>query len=215
MTEVDQMDVLCYIYAKKEVSASDLKKQFVEDKDAVIEKSISNGTLHNWLNEFEASEKIIRWHTSDRKNRRDYSHYRISEKYFSEIESRYKKREVNRRIENLSSEQISALLEKISELESENRFQDLSNNDNLLHDLIEKAEGYLNGKDEYEDEKLILKKILLDDAGEYGGWTRIKYVRELKGSPKHVVIAISKELNELTKKKEMLDKRPASVVKTC
>ena len=37
MTEVDQMDVLCYIYAKKEVSASDLKKQFVEDKDAVIE----------------------------------------------------------------------------------------------------------------------------------------------------------------------------------
>lgn len=194
MPEVSEDDILLYIFNKKQVSAKDIENEFVETAQKRPERRIARGTLYNRLKTMCVSNLIIKNFDYTRKKGGAYSHYSISKEYYNEVEDIYLKNQLHKKIEAMSKEDKSKLIEHINNLESENRLLELSIEDDLPWDLFDKAEGYLNDNDRYEDDFIILKKIPIEGPTLiYESYKLIKTIRDEKGTVKFLIFAISKE----------------------
>ena len=94
MPEVSQLDVLVYIFEHQPVSATEIIKEFVGDKEYEPKSRIARGTLFNWLRNLCSSGEITRKYDETRKKGRTYAYYSIGSEYHDEIEKEFLKRKL-------------------------------------------------------------------------------------------------------------------------
>jgi len=199
MPERSQDDVLVYIFDKKRVSASEIEREFVGDDKDKPSLRIARGTLYSWLRTLCASNVLVKKFDTTRKERGTYVYYSISSEYYDEVEAKHLKSQLHEKVDLLSKEDLLKLLEQMNDLESEKKLLELTIEDDLPWDLFDKAEVYLDGKDQYGDDHLILKKVPESELLRYGDWKRIKFIRNGEGIIKFIIFAMSKEKARLLK----------------